>query len=542
MPTNDADCPPAGRYPQRIAIAQTSSITGDLPGNAAKVLRWVRKAADRGAETVVFPELHLTGAVIGDLALRRSFAAATRASLAHVARELAETGLGDRQVLVGHVRLPVGEGLQRAVSGASWLSGGRVVDVELARSAEFDDLAPPDAPVDDLYCAPSAEAGLMHLPLPGTTAKEHRAVIVLGNCPYVIGDCERRRELLRGIARRNGAPVIHANAVGGRDELVFDGLSTAVCADGALLGQAPRFREELLVVDVDGGAPAVVVPAEDDLSATYEALVTATRDHVRNNGFGSVLVGLSGGVDSALVSAVAADSLGPQNVHAVLMPSEYTRACSTRDAEELVRRQGIRSRSIPIDNLVAAFQEYLRLESVAAENIQVRIRGTILMALSNSCGHFVLTTGNKSELCIGNSTLYGDSTGGFDPIKDLSKSMVWALCRWRNRRARQVGETAPIPDSIIEKAPSAELRPNQFDSDSLPDYALLDELLADYVERNLGREELVASGYDKDLVTDILRRVDAAEYKRRLYPVGPKVTRKSLGRDRVMPLTNLWRE
>jgi NAD+ synthase (glutamine-hydrolysing) len=291
--------------------------------------------------------------------------------------------------------------------------------------------------------------------------------------------------------------------------------------------------------------PAPIAEALDDLAEVYSALVLGTRDYVRKNGFRTVILGLSGGIDSALVATIAADAIGPGNVHTVLMPSRYSTEHSVSDAEKLVKRQGLQGATVPIRGIVDAYEAELDLHGLAAENLQARVRGNILMGLSNEHGHLVLTTGNKSELATGYSTLYGDSAGGFGPIKDVPKTMVWDLCRWRNEqgppRFRSCG-APPIPQAIIDKPPSAELRPGQLDTDSLPPYEILDAVLDDYVERDMGHDALIAAGHDRELVERVIRLVDAAEYKRRQYPPGPKITPKNFGRDRRLPITNRWRE
>ncbi len=309
-------------------------------------------------------------------------------------------------------------------------------------------------------------------------------------------------------------------------------------AEGSGGSQASRPRAN------PAGAPQLneIVPRLGDLEEVYAALVTGTRDYARKNGFASVVLGLSGGIDSALTASIAADALGPDHVHVALMPSRYSSQHSVTDAEELVKRQGLHAMTVPINDIVTAFDGELDLHSLAAENLQARIRGTTLMALSNEHGHLVLTTGNKSELATGYSTLYGDSAGGFAPIKDVPKTLVWELSRWRNSRARERGETPPIPENIIVKPPSAELAPGQLDIDTLPDYAILDRLLDDYVVRDMGAEALVAAGHEPELVERVIRMVDLAEYKRRQYPPGPKITPKNFGRDRRLPITNRWRE
>src|SRR5580692_5910297 len=421
-------------------------------------------------------------------------------------------------------------------------------------------------------------------------------LVVPNASPYERGKDDTRLELCQRRAREAGAALAYVNMIGGQDELVFDGDSIIVDAAGGLLARGPQFAEALIVADLDlpaadlaagpGETSAdakdgsvmtidrIILPAADapaagdpggsaapaapdppgspatgthwprlpDLAEVYGALVTGTADYVRKNGFRSVIIGLSGGIDSALTATIAADAIGPDRVHVVLMPSRHSSGHSVSDAEDLVKRQGLHASTVPIAAMVDAFEAELALHGLAAENLQARVRGMILMALSNANGHLVLTTGNKSELATGYSTLYGDSAGGFGPIKDVLKTTVWELSRWRNAEAERQGLTPPIPENSITKPPSAELAPGQLDTDSLPPYEVLDKLLDDYVEQDMGAAELIAAGHDPALVERVVRLVDAAEYKRRQYPPGPKISQKNFGRDRRLPITNRWRE
>jgi NAD+ synthase (glutamine-hydrolysing) len=407
--------------------------------------------------------------------------------------------------------------------------------------------------------------------------------------PYERGKVYVRQELCARRAREAGAALAYANMIGGQDELVFDGGSLVVDATGRLLARCPRFESALVIADLDlppaatgqlpGGTavdagdgttitidrltlkptqdterwplardarpPATSTDQENlsDLAEIYAALVLGTADYVRKNGFRSVILALSGGIDSALTATIAADAIGADRVHVVLMPSRYSSGHSVTDAEDLVKRQGLHARTVPIRSMVDAFEAELEgISGLAAENLQARIRGMVLMSLSNQEGHLVLTTGNKSEIATGYSTLYGDSAGGFAPIKDVFKTQVWALATWRNEEAARRGQTPPIPENSISKPPSAELAPGQLDSDSLPDYGTLDALLDDYVAKDLGAAQLVAAGHDPELVQRVVTLVDKAEYKRRQYPPGPKITQKNFGRDRRLPITTRWRE
>jgi NAD+ synthase (glutamine-hydrolysing) len=409
-------------------------------------------------------------------------------------------------------------------------------------------------------------------------------LVVPNASPYECGKGTERVELCLRRSSEAGAALVYVNLVGGQDELVFDGDSIVVDAAGAVMARGPQFEEALVVVDLelraaDAGLPdgdsaadacdgttmtirrltlaagpvrrasqaartevRALWPRLDDLAEVYGALVLGTRDYVTKNGFTSAILALSGGIDSALTATIAADAIGADRVHVVLMPSKYSSSHSITDAEDLVKRQGLQARTIPIASVVAAFECDLHLSGMAEENLQARARGMILMSLSNAEGHLVLTTGNKSELATGYSTLYGDSAGGFAPIKDVLKTLVWDLSRWRNQQASLTGKYAPIPENSISKPPSAELRPGQLDTDSLPDYAVLDALLDDYVEKDLGAAELTAAGHDPVLVERVIGLVDRAEYKRRQYPPGPKITAKNFGRDRRLPITNRWHE
>jgi NAD+ synthase (glutamine-hydrolysing) len=430
-------------------------------------------------------------------------------------------------------------------------------------------------------------------------------LVVPNASPYERGKDAERLELCVNRAAEAGATLAYVNMMGGQDELVFDGDSIIVTAGGELLARGPQFEEALIVADLDlpgadpniqpgdmpadprdgtqmtihrvalpppapsavrpspqgpgpvteepgrrpaGGSRGVVPPGQhiwprlDPLAEVYAALVTSVRDYVVKNGFESVILALSGGIDSALTATIAADAIGPQHVHVVLMPSRHSSGHSVSDAEDLVKRQGVHARTVPIQPMVDAFQADLDLTGLAAENLQARARGVILMGLSNAEGHLALTTGNKSELATGYSTLYGDSAGGFGPIKDVPKTLVWDLARWRNADAASRGQIPPIPENSITKPPSAELSPGQLDSDSLPDYQVLDAILDDYVVKDLGVAGLIAAGHDPALVDRVVAMVDRAEYKRRQYPPGPKITPRNFGRDRRLPITNRWRE
>jgi len=589
----------------RIALAQVNATVGDLAANSAAVVEWTGRAAAVGAAIVVFPEMMLTGYPVEDLALRASFVEASVEALRHTAAALAGRGLGGIAVVTGYLdrqaglapRVGVPAGAPR--DGAAVLHGGAVVATSakhhLPNYGVFDEyryFVPGDVVPVLRMTASTGEPVDVAVAIcedlwqdggPVAVARQAGAslLVVPNASPYERGKAEPRLALCRRRAAEAGAPLAYVNMIGGQDELVFDGDSIIVDESGRLLARGPQFAEALVVADVtvrkagpvltpeepadarDGTTmwirrlvlPGQATPAEaavrsggpvwprlDDLAEVYAALVTGTRDYVTKNGFGSVICGLSGGIDSALTATIAADAIGPDRVHVVLMPSEYSSEHSVADAADLVKRQGLQSRTVPIAPIVAAFSADLDLHGLAAENLQARVRGMILMGLSNEAGHLVLTTGNKSELATGYSTLYGDSAGGFAPIKDVPKTLVWRLAAWRNEQAAAAGADPPIPENSIAKPPSAELRPGQLDIDSLPEYAVLDPLLDDYVEKDMGAAELIAAGHDPALVERVITLVDRAEYKRRQYPPGPKITAKNFGRDRRLPITNRWRE
>jgi len=573
----------------RIALAQVDPTVGDLAGNIALVRGWSRKAAESQAHLVAFPELMVTGYPVEDLVFRESFVAASKAALETLATGLAEDGLGGTVVLVGFLdadgpaRISAdatpGRGPRNAMAV---LHGGRVVATyfkqHLPNYGVFD---------EDRYFVPGDTLQVIRVggvdialticediwqsggPFQVAAQAKVGLVVNINGSPYELDKDDVRLPLVARRAAEANATVAYVNMVGAQDELVFDGDSMVVSPTGELLARAAQFTEELLIVDVDlpaateapvpdsaemrvdrtviGGdlAPigehrltGTIAPRVTDEAEVWQALVLGLRDYVRKNGFRSVILAVSGGIDSSVVAAIAVDAVGPQQVYGVSMPSGHSSQHSKDDAAELARRTGLQYSTEPIQPMVDAFLANIALSGLAVENLQARVRGVILMALSNQDNHLVLTTGNKSELAVGYSTLYGDSVGGFNPLKDVPKTMVWRLAKWRNADAARRGEQPPIPENSISKPPSAELRPGQLDTDSLPEYEVLDAILADYIDGDQGRAGLIAAGHDPALVDRVLRMVDLAEYKRRQSAPGPKISIKAFGRDRRLPITN----
>lgn len=556
----------------RVALAQINPTVGDLVGNAAAISAGVETALSQGAQIVVFPEMVLTGYPVEDLALRPSFQVASRKALEKLAREI------DPKIvaIVGYLdQVVTGDGVDKPQNKVAVISGGEVkagyAKCHLPNYGVFDEFrnfAAGDqtlvvrihgvdvgiAICEDLWIDGGISAQL--------AARKPGLLIVPNGSPYERNKDDVRLSLVSQRARQAGAPLVYVNMTGGQDDLVFDGDSIVVNSSGEVIARAPQFEDGIMVVDIDvtthSSTPDVVISEEPvvlertlipgiaqrlgDEEEIWNAIVVGLRDYVAKNGFSSVLIGLSGGIDSALVAALAVDALGPDRVHGVGMPSKYSSEHSLSDARQLAANTGLGFRVVEIQKMVDAYIKEISLTGLAEENVQARVRGTTLMGISNQEGHLVLATGNKSELACGYSTLYGDAVGGYAPIKDIYKTDVWALSRWRNRVAQEAGEVPPIPENSITKEPSAELRPDQKDSDSLPEYQILDQVLKAYVDEDLGRDALIAAGFDKDLVMRVIGLVDRAEYKRRQYPPGTKVSKRAFGKDRRLPMTSSWRE
>ncbi|CAB4877443.1 unannotated protein [freshwater metagenome] len=554
-----------------MALAQINPTVGDLAGNAALIRANVKTAFDAGANIVVFPEMTITGYPVEDLALRESFRRASHQVITELAAALANDGHGEMTAVVGYLD----EAHGRPQNAVAVISGGvikaRYVKSHLPNYGVFDEyrnFVPGNKPllvrihgvdVAVAICEDIWQDGGITSDIAG---RNPGLLLVPNGSPFERNKDDVRLALVQKRALELRAPVVYVNMTGGQDDLVFDGDSIVVGADGQVIARTPQFQDGVAIVDIDvatntgdsdlvlseapavvrGSVVAAIAERLPDAEEIWQALVIGLRDYVAKNGFRSVVIGLSGGIDSALVAAIAVDALGAKCVNGVAMPSKYSSDHSISDAEALAKATGIHFRTVPIAPMVDAYMDNLILRGLAEENLQARVRGTTLMGISNQEGHLVLATGNKSELAVGYSTLYGDAVGGFAPIKDIYKTDVWALSRWRNELAAKLGQPAPIPVNSIEKEPSAELRPDQKDSDSLPDYIELDKVLTAYVDQDMGFDSLVEAGFDRELVTRVIGLVDKAEYKRRQYPPGTKVSVRAFGKDRRLPMTSKWRE
>ncbi|MDO9074891.1 MAG: NAD+ synthase [Rubrivivax sp.] len=558
----------------KAALTQINATVGDLAGNARLVAAAAREAHRQGALLVIAPELALAGYPPEDLLLRPAFMQACAETLATLAAELADCkGL---HLVVGHPHQFGSRGdvrskslaVQRRFNAASVLSGGHILGTyckrELPNYQVFDERR---------YFASGRDAGLPPLvfevgglrvgvlicedawfdePAQAAVAAGAELLCVLNASPFHLDKADEREARMAERARAVGRPLLYAHLVGGQDEVVFDGASFALDATGRLTARAPAFEPALLMLDIDADhVPHGEVAAVPEVEAqAWAALVTGVRDYVGKNGFPGAIIGLSGGIDSALVLAIAVDALGADKVRTVMMPSPYTADISWIDAREMAARLGVRYDEIAIAPMFDSFRSALsaqfegRAEDTTEENLQARIRGTLLMALSNKLGSIVLTTGNKSEMATGYCTLYGDMAGGFAVIKDVAKTLVYRLAEWKNRQPvrRADGSTGPvIPERIITRPPSAELRPDQTDQDSLPPYEVLDAILARYMEDDQGVDDIVAAGFDRAVVERVARLIRVNEYKRRQAPVGIRITHRAFGRDWRYPITSKFR-
>jgi NAD+ synthase (glutamine-hydrolysing) len=534
----------------RVAVAQINCTVGDFEGNARRILDMAGQAAAAGAHLLLTPELSATGYPPEDLLLRRSFYAAADRAIADLAARLLQ--FPELRVVVGH---PYAREGQR-FNAASVLHAGRIEGTyckhDLPNYDVFDErryFTPDNRPlvfdVNGTRFAINICEDTWFPYAPECAASHGAQVLLVPNAsPFHVGKQQLRFETMRSNVSRYRLPLVYANLVGGQDELVFDGASFVLDAGGTLTQMAPQFAEQLMLTDfVDGRPlPAAIDEQAGEEAQVYAALTLGLRDYVGKNGFPGALLGLSGGIDSALTLALAVDALGAERVRAVMLPSQFTAEISWLDAREMAARLGVRYDELPIKPAFDAFLATLAREfrglpwDTTEENIQARIRGTLLMALSNKYGSIVLTTGNKSEMAVGYCTLYGDMAGGFAVIKDLRKTLVYRLARHRNA----LGEV--IPRRIIERAPSAELRPNQTDQDSLPPYEVLDAIIERYMERGEGVPEIVAAGFAEADVRKVVRLIRVSEYKRRQAPIGIRVTPRGFGRDWRYPVTNRFRE
>ena len=543
-----------------VALAQINPTVGDLNGNSALIMNSVAEAKKAGAHIIVFPEMIVTGYPVEDLALRPSFQDASIAAVEKIASQIS----GDIVAVVGYLDY----GPQNAVAV---IHDGKIKARYVKRHLpnygvfdEFRNFTPGDKDlvvrIHGVDVAVAICEDIWHS-MASIASRTPGLVVVPNGSPFEQNKDDVRLALVQKRAREIKAPLAYVNMTGGQDDLVFDGDTIVVDKDGQLLARAPQFDDTLIVVEIDcaqgsstpdvvistdeakaASGTCVIAPRLSDEAEMWQGLVIGLRDYITKNGFKSVVVGLSGGIDSALVAAIAIDALGAKRVNGVAMPSKYSSDHSVEDAQGLADATGIHFRITPIAPMVDAYMANMVLKALAEENLQARVRGTTLMGISNQEGHMVLATGNKSELAVGYSTLYGDAVGGFAPIKDIYKTDVWALATWRNAQAVAAGQTPPIPERSITKEPSAELRPDQKDSDSLPDYPLLDSVLRLYVDEDHGFEALLKDGFDEELIRRVISLVDKAEYKRRQYPPGTKVSGRAFGKDRRLPMTSRWNE
>ena len=546
----------------RLALAQTNPVVGAISANLETMFTQVKLAAVERADIVIFGEMAVTGYPIEDLAQRPTFLQDAEGAILEFATKLNDAGLGEICVVIGHpapAPLNATNGWAVAQNCASVLLGGAVLGKyakhHLPNYSVFDEyrIFVPGSETLNFYfkglnfavliCEDIWQVGG---PVASLTDAKTDVALVLNGSPFERGKFATRLELISDLSKRSSCAVAYVNLVGGQDDLVFDGASVMANFAGAAVAQAASFQEDRLIVEIDLAnklVEPVSKPAKstDELADVWNALVLGLRDYVEKNGFPSVVLGLSGGIDSAVCAALAADAIGAHRVFGISLPSKFSSEHSKSDAHDLAERIGLNMRTESIAPLVEVAETQLGLTGTAAENLQARARGLILMALSNAEGHLTLTTGNKTELAVGYSTIYGDSVGGYAPIKDVPKMLVWKLARWRNEQAIRDGERPPIPENSIEKPPSAELRPDQLDQDSLPEYELLDRLLECYIDERLGRDEIVNRGFDAAVVDRVIALVDQSEWKRRQGAIGPKISGMAFGRDRRMPITNRYK-
>jgi NAD+ synthase (glutamine-hydrolysing) len=536
-------------------MAQINPTVGDLAGNSKLILEKVQQAQDLGSNLVLFPELALTGYPIEDLALSKDFLIDSSKALETLARELATLDQGHIRVIVGHPAL--------AKSPTPWAIGQNCASLifdgkvqasyakhHLPNYSVFDEyrvFVPGDQlltfEIDGLLFATVICEDIWQEGGPVAQIESHKVdlTLVLNGSPFERSKTDTRLELVSNLAAKQSTAVAYVNLIGGQDDLVFDGNSFLIDASGKEIARAKQFEQDLLVFEIESKVTIKPVskstPTQGDLAQVWNALVLGVRDYVQKNGFKSVVLGLSGGIDSAVCAAIAVDAIGAKNVFGVSLPSKYSSDHSLSDAALLAKNTGLVYSTEPIEPYVEQFVEKLNLQGLAAENLQARIRAVILMAISNTAGHLLLSTGNKTELAVGYSTIYGDAAGGYAPIKDVEKTLVWDLARYRNELATKQGQTPPIPEGSITKPPSAELRADQLDQDSLPEYAVLDRILELHIEQKMSESEIIAQGLDATTVESVLRLVSSSEWKRRQSAIGPRITKLAFGRERRLPIT-----
>ncbi|MGA1280785.1 MAG: NAD+ synthase [Candidatus Nanopelagicaceae bacterium] len=559
--------PTAKSAPLRIAMAQINPVLGDLEGNSQLILGAVKEALVSGADVVLFSEMVLTGYPVEDLALRPAFQSASRRRVNELAEQIEKIGGGELLTIIGYL-----DHNEKPENALAAIHRGKVVGKYVKHHLpnygvfdEFRNFGQGDKSLVirfgsiDIALAICEDIWQEGGPVANLSKANPGILLVANGSPFERDKDGVRLDLARKRVKQLGCPLVYLNMVGAQDDLVFDGGSFALDSAGEVIAKSEQFESSLNIVDIEceiesgspdlvlsgainkdkGAARTLISPSLSDEEEIWKALVVGLKDYVSKNGFKSVALGLSGGIDSALTATLAVDALGKESVYGLLMPSKYSSTHSISDAKELAENLGIGYEIIEIAGIVGSFQSAVELSGLAEENIQARVRGSLLMGLSNQRGHLILATGNKSELAVGYSTLYGDAVGGFAPIKDIFKVDIWRLARWRNNQA---GGKGLIPVNSIEKAPSAELSPGQKDSDSLPDYELLDQVLKLYIEKNIDATKIIASGFDKALVDRVVAMVDKAEYKRRQYPPGPKVSPIAFGKDRRLPMTSRWKE
>jgi NAD+ synthase (glutamine-hydrolysing) len=539
----------------RLAMAQINPTVGDLAGNSTQILEKVQQAQDLGSILVLFPELALTGYPIEDLALSKDFLNDSGKALEALAKELAKRGQGHIRVVVGHPAL--------AKSPTPWAIGQNCASLifegkvqanyakhHLPNYSVFDEyrvFVPGDQlltfEIDGLRFATVICEDIWQSGGPVSQIASHNVdlTLVLNGSPFERSKTDTRLELVSELASNQSTAVAYVNLVGGQDDLVFDGNSFLIDAAGKEIARAKQFDSDLMVVEIESKNSIKPVTestsTQTDLAQVWNALVLGVRDYVQKNGFKSVVLGLSGGIDSAVCASIAVDAIGAKNVFGVSLPSKYSSDHSLSDAALLAKNTGLVYSTEPIEPYVEQFVERLKLQGLAAENLQARIRAVVLMAKSNTDGHLLLSTGNKTELAVGYSTIYGDAAGGYAPIKDVEKTLVWELARYRNELATKQGNTPPIPETSISKPPSAELRPDQLDQDSLPEYAVLDRILELHIEQKMSESEIIAQGLDATTVESVIRLVSISEWKRRQSAIGPRITKLAFGRERRLPIT-----